>query len=161
MAASSRAESALDTAALRAARAQRADLHRVLIGVEKAITGPVPGRLADWAVEVHDQLVDVAATFERHIAVTEGVDGVINEAVSASPRLANAAQRLRDEHAEIRRTVADTLEAIRKLDPVADGAEAEAVRESTIALLARLTRHRQRGADLVYEAYTVDIGGSD
>ena len=27
------------------------------------------------------------------------------------------------------------------------------------ALLAALARHRQRGADLVYEAYAVDLGG--
>ena len=27
-------------------------------------------------------------------------------------------------------------------------------------LLGQLTRHRQRGADLIYEAYQVDIGGT-
>jgi hypothetical protein len=33
------------------------------------------------------------------------------------------------------------------------------VRELGTQLLATLSRHRQRGADLVYEAYQVDIGG--
>jgi hypothetical protein len=28
-----------------------------------------------------------------------------------------------------------------------------------IGLLGRLTIHRQKGADLVYDAYNVDIGG--
>jgi hypothetical protein len=37
--------------------------------------------------------------------------------------------------------------------------DVEAVRELAIALLAKLSRHRQRGADLVYEAYQTDIGG--
>ena len=28
-------------------------------------------------------------------------------------------------------------------------------------LLGRLVRHRQRGSDLLYEAWAVDIGGGD
>jgi hypothetical protein len=33
------------------------------------------------------------------------------------------------------------------------------VREAATALLGRLVRHRQRGSDLVFEAYEFDIGG--
>jgi hypothetical protein len=33
------------------------------------------------------------------------------------------------------------------------------VRDRGTALLGRLLRHRQRGSDLIYQAYTVDIGG--
>ena len=33
-------------------------------------------------------------------------------------------------------------------------------REAATRLLDRLVRHRQRGSDLIYEAYAVDIGGS-
>jgi hypothetical protein len=33
------------------------------------------------------------------------------------------------------------------------------VRELGTALLARLLRHRQRGSDLIYEAYQAEIGG--
>jgi hypothetical protein len=33
------------------------------------------------------------------------------------------------------------------------------VRELGTTLLGALVRHRQRGADLVFEAYQVDIGG--
>ena len=36
----------------------------------------------------------------------------------------------------------------------------EAMRDRLLALLGTLARHRQRGADLVYEAYAVDIGGT-
>ena len=35
----------------------------------------------------------------------------------------------------------------------------EAIRESLVDVLRSISRHRQRGADLVYEAYHVDIGG--
>jgi hypothetical protein len=33
------------------------------------------------------------------------------------------------------------------------------VREAATTALGRLVRHRQRGSDLVYEAYQVEIGG--
>jgi hypothetical protein len=35
------------------------------------------------------------------------------------------------------------------------------VRRRVIALLGRLAIHRQRGSDLVYEAYNVDITAAD
>ena len=35
------------------------------------------------------------------------------------------------------------------------------VRVRATSLIARLARHRQRGADLIYEAFDTDIGGGD
>jgi hypothetical protein len=37
--------------------------------------------------------------------------------------------------------------------------DVDTVRDRGTALLGRLVRHRQRGSELVYEAYTVDIEG--
>jgi hypothetical protein len=37
----------------------------------------------------------------------------------------------------------------------------DAVRERGTRLLGHLVRHRQRGADLIFEAYQTDIGGGD
>ncbi len=36
-----------------------------------------------------------------------------------------------------------------------------ALREEATALMGQLVRHRQAGADLVFEAYEVDLGGSE
>ena len=33
-------------------------------------------------------------------------------------------------------------------------------REEVTTLMGQLVRHRQKGTDLVYEAYDVDLGGS-
>jgi hypothetical protein len=35
----------------------------------------------------------------------------------------------------------------------------DAIRAEVLELLLAVSRHRQRGADLVYEGYNVDIGG--
>ena len=159
MTATQNPEHASDTSALEAARAQRANLHNVLVELEKAIAGPVPGRSREWTDTVHDALVDVGATFERHIAVTECSDGLFDEIVRSAPRLANAVESLRTEHNDIRQAISHMLVALRRGER--DGADTADIREATLSLLARLGRHRQHGADLVYEAYTVDIGGSD
>jgi hypothetical protein len=60
----------------------------------------------------------------------------------------------------VRRT-ADLHDAVGH-PPAAPGLEwVEHQRRHALELMAALVRHRQRGADLVYEAYSVDIGGED
>jgi hypothetical protein len=78
--------------------------------------------------------------------------------LAQAPRLSSAVNRLQHEHAEIARALD---EVDRRLDdPMSDGdAWVEAIRDAAITLMGLLVRHRQRGADLVYEAYDVEIGG--
>jgi hypothetical protein len=151
----------VDSDLLRLARAQRADLRNAMVKLERALARPAPGRVAEWADLVHDELVDLAATFERHIAVTEGDTGFLAEIAEHSPRLINAINRLIGEHERIRAEAASTLDHIRELDSGADETAIAGLREHVTALVTDLARHRQHGADLVYEAHAVDIGGSD
>lgn len=146
---------------LRIARAQRADLRKAMVRLERALARPAPGRVVEWTNLVHDELVDMAATFERHIAVTEGDSGFLAEIAEHSPRLINAIRRLIEEHERIRSELSSTLDHIRQLESNANETAIAAVREHVTTLVTDLARHRQHGADLVYEAHAVDIGGSD
>jgi hypothetical protein len=150
-----------ESAALQAARARRADLRHVLVDLEASLAAPMANRVGDWAMRVHDTLVDVAAAFERHIAVTEGPGGLFTEVRTAAPRLAKALEQLSDDHARVRREMADKLEVIRDVIASTDRDRARQVRADLVDVLGALTRHRQEGADLVYEAYAVDIGVGD
>ena len=150
-----------DSDLLRLARAQRADLRKAMLQLERALARPAPGRVVEWADLVHDELVELAATFERHIAVTEGDSGFFAEIAEHSPRLIHAITRLIEEHGRIRAELASTLDHIRALDATADQTTIDTVREHVTTLVTDLARHRQHGADLVYEAHAVDIGGSD
>jgi hypothetical protein len=151
----------LDSDLLRQARSQRADLRKAMGQLERAVARPAPGRVAEWADLVHDALVELAAAFERHIAVTEGGNGFLAEIAEHSPRLINAINRLIEEHGRIRAELSSALDHLRGLLATADEAAIAAVREHVTGLVAALARHRQHGADLVYEAHAVDIGGSD
>lgn len=151
----------LDENMLHTARAQRADLRAAMLALEDALARPAPGRVGEWSANVHDALVDLAGTFERHIAVTEGERGFLSEIVDHSPRLINAVQQLEQEHDLIRSDLSGILDHIRRLERHSDDGTISSLRGRITALMAELSRHRQHGADLVYEAHAVDIGGSD
>jgi predicted nuclease with TOPRIM domain len=80
--------------------------------------------------------------------------------VAEAPRLSTPASRLRREHSEI---LASIVRSDKRLDMPQGGDDYEIwvdiVRTELTSLLVALAKHRQRGADLVYEAYDVDIGG--
>jgi hypothetical protein len=137
-------------------RRRRAELLESMRAVEQALAAPAPGRQAHWRERLHVALVELAADFRAHIDITEGPDGIYGDLLVASPRLHAAVSRLTREHAVIK----DEIEALIANAGESDISEnVDKIREGGTALLARLLRHRQRGSDLIFEAYQADIGG--
>lgn len=143
--------------ALERARRHRAELRESVDALEAALAAPIPGRAATWVERVHAATAELTADFREHVSVTEGRQGLYAAVLATEPRLAPAVQRLVEEHVTLRFEIDGMLAALEGA-----GAQAPAVelRERGTRLLGELVRHRQRGADLVYEAYEVDIGGS-
>lgn len=139
--------------AVDAAKVRRADLHSILVDLEARIAAAAPGREAFWADGVRAELVRLADAFVEHVEATEGEDGFFDHVRRRAPRLNHLCSRLTDDHARIATEMATATAAL-------DAGVAEA-REAVLSLLAHLARHRQLGADLIYEAYAVDLGGSD
>jgi hypothetical protein len=146
------------TPALAETARRRADLHHALIAVEQAISSPALGRESDWSKEVMRQLQDLTHAIEEHIEVTERTEGLYEEISARAPRLSNKIDRLRDEHPELRDA---SVALIAKLEttPVGEPWDLSEARDDLQRLLGRVVRHRQLGADLVWEAYNLDIGG--
>ena len=144
--------------ALESARTRRGELHRALLDLEGALAGAARGRPEAWADSVRVALARVRETFSAHIEVTEGADGLYQEMLAQAPRLEGAVNRLQHEHTDIANALTD---AESRLDAPMSDADAwvESIREDAVRLMGLLVRHRQRGADLVYEAYDVEIGG--
>lgn len=148
------------TPTLAEAKRRRADLHHALVEVEDAISGPAPGREQEWAQEVAGALAALRETLEEHIEVTERPEGLYDEVLHKAPRLAEAVQRLRDEHPLLRDATSEMMAKLRAT-PVGAMWPAQDARDDLQRLLGRVVRHRQLGADLVWEAYNLDIGGVD
>jgi hypothetical protein len=142
-------------------RAGRAHLHEYMHQLEEAIAKPAPGRSDPWVKHVHSTLVDLGAAFERHIAITEGPGGLFEEVTQAAPRLTGGVTKLAEEHKTIREAIAIAIDAVRDRSDAAPNSPTTEGREAVLDVINRLMRHRQRGADLIYEAYQVDVGVGD
>ncbi|WP_460846814.1 hypothetical protein [Phytohabitans suffuscus] len=139
-------------ASLTIARRHRATLLRSIQSFERALAAPA-GDPA-WRPRVSTRLHALRGAFAEHIVVTEGSDGLYAELLDYAPRLARGVNVLVREHA----AVAATMSALQgRVDQA--GPSVEELRAWSSDLLRELSRHRQRGADLVYEAYETDIGG--
>ena len=136
-------------------RLRRAGLKTALSGLELALAAP--GRTFEWSANVNEALQVLHEVWTRHIVETEAPGAFLDDLVEEAPRLYNQSLRLREEHGEI---LSILLEVDDRLQPDHGDPEwVERLRSVLTSLLVALARHRQRGADLVYEAYAVDIGG--
>jgi hypothetical protein len=147
--------------ALDEARQRRKTLHDALVHLEVAISSPATGRLPEWTTAVTKEVTAVRDAFDQHVLVTEKPEGLYDEILARAPRLAGNLRRLKAEHPEI----ADSIQAmLDRLDQTEVGGEPwplERARDDLQRFIGRIIRHRQHGADLVWEAYNVDIGGPE
>lgn len=111
-----------------------------------------------WGEAVHAALVMIADDFGAHVEVTEGPGGLHQAILTGDLRLANAVEALTAEHGQLAEEVATLVADSRA--PVTPN-DVDDLREGATRLLGHLLRHRQRGADLIYEAYATDVGGCD
>jgi hypothetical protein len=139
-------------------RQRRAELRESINALELALASPAVGRPLIWGERVRSVLAEVADDFREHIEVTEGPEGLHHAILDGDLRLANAVHALTDEHKQISEEIADLLT---ETEPPVTAEDATDVRERATHMLGHIIRHRQRGADLIFEAYDTDIGGGD
>jgi hypothetical protein len=108
---------------------------------------------------VADALQGLRRAFDDHVAEVEADGGLLPQVRRDAPRLVNEVQRTVDEHVAITAEIDAAGALVHACEGDRGGSEVEAVRDAVTDLLRSISRHRQRGADLVYEAYSVDIGG--
>lgn len=148
------------TPTLEEAVRRRADLYQAILGLEQAAARPAVAREEAWVTRVIEALEGLEGEILDHIEITERHDGLYAEIVEAAPRLSHKVQLLRDEHPEMQEATS-SLKARLTAARVGDALSVDEVRDEIHHLLGDLVKHRQLGADLVWEAYSRDIGGVD
>ena len=141
---------------LKEVRRRRAELRESMDALERALAAPGKAGENNWSERVNVALVELSADLREHIELTEGPEGVYQELLSRAPRLSGPVQRLVHEHGQLSELIDDLLGLT---EAPGENQEIFRVRELGTTLLGSLVRHRQRGSDLIYEAYDVDIGG--
>lgn len=140
------------------ARQHRAGLRVAVGSVERALSSAARGRVKAWSTELREELAVLADALEVHIVTTEAPDGLLADIAAAVPRLAHRVERTKADHTVLR----DALQAA--VDALPDGDDPDAIpdaRTKVVELLTAVVHHRHLGADLVYEAYNVDIEAVD
>lgn len=141
--------------ALDAALLRRDELLQAIGRLEAILASPA-ARSA-WLDDVRGSIKGLRDAFAIHVSVTEGEEALFEEIVDAAPRLANQVDALRRDHTEIDAAIQDAMHAVED----SDTPDPAVVRTKLTGVLGHLVRHRQQGADLLYEAYQVDVGGVD
>jgi hypothetical protein len=139
------------------ARTHRAGLRAAMGEVERSLASPATGRESAWAKTLDQDLERLEQALEAHIAVSEAPGGMLEDIVQAAPRLADQVDRARRDHTELRYR----LEATRRGLGTNAVEHIHQAREQAVEVLGGIVRHRHLGADLVYEAFNVDIEATD
>jgi hypothetical protein len=147
-------------------RRRRAELLGAINALEQALAAPIPGGPMAWVQKVSAALLQLSGDFRDHVELTEGPAGLYGRVIRSSPRLAHQVEKLTLDHATLTALMSDLLTLVGKAagefargDSMLD--DLDDVRERGTTLIAALVRHRQRGSDLMYEGYSVDMGGQD
>jgi hypothetical protein len=147
----------VDSAAFHRSRQHRRGVRRASIDLEEALARPAGQEAGHWYGEVAVHVRALAEAFRHHVQQSEGPEGLLPQIVEAQPRLVPAVQAVKREHQVL-------LDAMSRLEAATDpsqGADEQAVREDVLRLLHDVAVHRQRGSDLIYQAYYVDVEGGD
>lgn len=133
---------------------RRGQLHDALVELEAALARPARDGAA-WCRGTTAAVERLAWTLADHVEQTDAPGGLLAEVEAAAPWLAPRVGQLRRDH-ELLVARCGAL-----VDVCHQRPEPDDVREDALDLLADLTRHRHRGADLLYDAYELDVGAGD
>ena len=139
-------------------RVRRHSLQDAMTRAEKASSAA--SRAEGWLDGIGAALEEIRLALAEHVEVTEGPGGLFDDILEDEPRFATEVALIRDEHGGIDEALDKavmTVEAAMDLESF----DAEPVRRRVMTLLGRISLHRQRGADLIYDAYNVDIATAD
>jgi len=109
----------------------------------------------DWLEIVSGASVELKQALDEHVEQTEGAGEFLEDLVSQAPRLAADADLLRREH----RALVSSCERLQSTTRSA--LDIGGIRRSVLVLLGLIVEHRQRGAELLYDAFNVDLGDGD
>ena len=135
---------------------RRTELEESMQLVEREAAGPSGS--ANWLNDLRTAVRRLEAALNQHITHVESPDGLLEQIVERAPRLQRSVEGTRTHHAVMAHSIADLLDLLTPSEGSAAVPVAQ-IRADVIEILNELARHRQDGADLIYEAYDVDIGG--
>ncbi|MBM3458194.1 MAG: hypothetical protein FJX77_06650 [Armatimonadetes bacterium] len=131
-------------------------MHRL----EAALASPAPGREAEWAAHVLQDLETLLSVVQALREAVEGPGGLYEQVTETRPEASLRTMYLRDSNrylADHARLLVEETERIAR----GEAAAFMAVRTHAAELLKELRQQQAREVDLVFETFQRDIGSSE
>ncbi|MET0920828.1 MAG: hypothetical protein ABWY77_06480 [Acidimicrobiia bacterium] len=139
--------------ALERVQPQRSRLSAALRDYELATLNPE----ADWSAATYGPLVRLRAAFDQHVEFTEGADGLFDEMLhDPTAEVSSEIDHLHRDHLVIVAAMDRAAESLAS-PPSAD----DHLRELMASVARLVSAHRRRGAQLLYDVFSVDISAGD
>ena len=149
------------TGRVRASAVSQGDRDRTLEALhalEAAVGRPASSRSETWADAVRSSLEHLESAFGEQRASYDDPSGLMAEIAHDDPRLRTWVRQLRRRWAELETTTRTLRES---LGESADPQAPYDVRERVRWLSSAIRHHREREADLVFDALEIDLGAPD
>lgn len=141
---------------LEAVRQRRVTLRASTEHLKKALATAVADPTDRSCADISGPARELQRCLAMHIEATEGSDGFHSEILTVAPRLAHDVEILVREHSQLAIMMADIVSCSAQESTVGN---IDAIQRIATRLFAAISRHLQRGSDLVYEAFESDLGG--
>jgi hypothetical protein len=124
----------------------------------QAATADVTADPEAWIVAVGGALSGLGDAWSEHVQFTEGPNGLFEELLDDSVEVAPEVDHLRRDHEVL---VAAMNRARELLASPTAGPDDTKLVQSLAGIAKQVDQHRRRGADLLYQVYSVDVSAGD
>jgi hypothetical protein len=139
------------TAFMEGVRRRRSELRQAMGDLERALARPAN---PEWIGRVRQALDRMNGDLRDHVVASEGADGLYAQILADAPHLSARVEHLVREHEALTTAIGALVTAAES-----DSPDVVALRDQGTDFLVRLSRHRQAGSDLMFDAYDLDVGG--
>lgn len=133
---------------------RRQDIYEVMQRLEASAARP--SGADDWRQQLDAALAALEESLKRHTAEIEAADGLFDDVTVRTPNLAPVVADLRDEHTQMAKACSEARGLVAR-----EASSTQKIREAVLELLGQLVVHRQRGAELLYDSYNLELAAGD
>jgi len=142
------------------AKPERSNLLEAIRRLETAVCAPAPLRELEWVNTVRADVERVCSALELHRETVQKPGGLYEQIEKEAPQFSRRLDYMRTTNRQL------IARGELLLDDVRRGSDGEAIafmaiREQAINLMSGIRHQQAREVDLVYEAFTQDIGSPD
>ncbi|QQS23810.1 MAG: hypothetical protein IPM43_10255 [Actinomycetota bacterium] len=130
---------------------RRSDIGGAVAAVERALEAAAGTQ--EWQTHVSETIAKLRQLVAEQVVAYEAEGGVFDDIVLRAPRLASHVKR-------VRATIEPLASRLDVLSSQVSTDEPDVVRDGALVIITDIVRARQKIADLVWDACSVDLGGS-